>query len=49
VLDGLADNVAQSLKKGSRVVVTAKLTQRTFEVEGTKPTMIEVQASPRGR
>ena len=42
---GLADNVAQSLKKGSRVVVTGKLTQRTFEVEGTKRTMIEVQAS----
>jgi single-strand DNA-binding protein len=43
--NGLADNVAQSLKKGSRVVVTGKLTQRTFEVEGTKRTMIEVQAS----
>jgi single-strand DNA-binding protein len=46
--NSLADNVAASLKKGSRVVVAGKLTQRTFEVEGTKRTVVEIVASSVG-
>ena len=43
--NSLADNVAASLKKGSRVLVTGKLTQRSFETEGQKRTTIEIVAS----
>jgi len=43
--NSLADNVAASLKKGSRVLVTGKLTQRSFETEGHKRTTIEIVAS----
>ncbi len=41
----LADNAATSRKKGPRVVVTGKLIQRTFETDGDKPTVIEIQAN----
>jgi single-strand DNA-binding protein len=43
--NSLADNVAASLKKGPRVLVTGKLTQRSFETEGHKRTTIEIVAS----
>jgi single-strand DNA-binding protein len=43
--NGLADNVAQSLTKGARALVTGKLTQRTFETEGQKRSVVEVQAN----
>ena len=43
--NALAENVAASLAKGSRALVTGKLIQRTFELEGTKRTVVEVQAS----
>lgn len=44
--NALADNVAASLKKGSRAGVVGKLIQRTFETEeGGKRTVIEVQAA----
>jgi single-strand DNA-binding protein len=43
--NSLADNVAASLKKGSRVLVTGKLTQRSFETEGQKRSAIEIVAS----
>ena len=39
----VAENAAQSLKKGMRVFVAGKLVQRSFEVEGQKRTTIEVQ------
>ncbi|MBK5227618.1 MAG: single-stranded DNA-binding protein, partial [Actinobacteria bacterium] len=42
--DTLADNVAASFKKGSRAIVAGKLIQRTFETEGGKRTVVEVQA-----
>lgn len=41
----LADNVAASLKKGARALVTGKLIQRTFETDGTKRTVVEIVAS----
>ena len=40
-----AENVAQTLKKGMRVFVAGKLVQRTFEVEGNKRTVVEIQVS----
>jgi len=43
--NSLADNVTASLKKGSRVLVTGKLIQRSFETEGNKRTTIEIVAS----
>ena len=46
--NSLADNVAASLKKGSRVVVAGRLTQRTFETEAGKRTVTEIQASSVG-
>ncbi len=41
----LADNVAASLKKGSRVLVTGKLIQRSIETEGQRRSVIEIVAS----
>lgn len=41
----LADNIAKSLKKGSRAVITGKLIQRTFETDGDKRTVVEIQAN----
>lgn len=43
--NALADNVAASLKKGCRTMVSGKLIQRTFETEGQKRTTIEIVAS----
>lgn len=45
--NGLADHVAKSLRKGSRVLVTGKLIQRTWGTEeaGGKRTTIEIMAS----
>lgn len=40
----VADNAAQSFKKGSRVMVAGRLVQRTFETEGgERRTAIEIQ------
>ncbi|MGH2753479.1 MAG: single-stranded DNA-binding protein [Actinomycetota bacterium] len=41
----LADNVAKSLRKGARVLVTGKLIQRTFETEEGKRSVVEIQAN----
>ena len=41
----VAENAAQTLKKGMRVFVTGKLVQRTFEVEGNKRTVVEIQVT----
>lgn len=42
----LAENVAESLTKGSRVMVEGKLKQRSYETkEGEKRTVIEVEAT----
>ena len=43
--NSLAENVAASLKKGSRALVTGKLIQRSFEVEASKRTVIEIVAT----
>jgi single-strand DNA-binding protein len=43
--NSLADNVAASLKKGSRVLVTGKLTHRSFETDGHKRTTTEIVAA----
>ena len=45
---GLADNVAASVHKGDRVVVTGKLTQRTYEKDGQQRTVMEIDASAVG-
>ena len=40
----VADNAAQSFRKGSRVIVSGRLVQRTFETEdGSRRTAIEIQ------
>ena len=44
----VAENAAHSLKKGMRIVVAGKLLQRTFEVDGNKRTVVEIQATQRG-
>ncbi len=43
--DAVAKNVTNSLGKGSRALVTGKLTERTFEVEGNKRSVVEIVAS----
>jgi len=40
---GVAENAAKSLKKGQRVMVIGKLIQRSFETEGQKRTVVEIQ------
>ena len=40
---GVAENAAKSLKKGQRVMVIGKLVQRSFETEGQKRTVVEIQ------
>jgi single-strand DNA-binding protein len=41
-----ADNVVASLTKGARVVVTGRLTQRTFDTrDGQRRTVLQVDAS----
>lgn len=45
----LAENVAETLKKGDRVLVLGRLRQRTFEAkDGTKVTVNEVEADEVG-
>ncbi|HSJ50383.1 MAG TPA: single-stranded DNA-binding protein [Actinomycetota bacterium] len=41
----VAENAARSLHKGDRVLVTGKLIQRTFEVEGQKRSTVEIQVN----
>lgn len=44
-----AENVAESLTKGTRVVVTGRLVQRSYETrEGEKRTVVELQADEVG-
>ena len=44
-----AENVAESLTRGSRVIVQGRLKQRSFETrEGEKRTVVEVKASRSG-
>lgn len=44
-----AENVAESLSKGARVIVTGKLRSRTYETrEGEKRTVIELEAEEIG-
>ena len=38
-----ADNAAQSFRKGSRVMVSGRLVQRTFEADGQRRTTVEIQ------
>ncbi|MYX36750.1 MULTISPECIES: single-stranded DNA-binding protein [unclassified Streptomyces] len=41
----LAENVAESLKRGARVIVTGRLTQRSYDDrEGVKRTVYEIEA-----
>ena len=44
----LAENVAQSISKGNRVVVTGRLEQREWESDGGKRTKVEVVADEIG-
>ena len=39
----VADNAAASFKKGSRVMVSGRLVQRTFETEGQRRSTVETQ------
>ncbi|MHB8449141.1 MAG: single-stranded DNA-binding protein [Mycobacteriales bacterium] len=45
---GLADNVAASLTKGDRVLVLGRLRQRSWEVNGEKRSVLEVEADSVG-
>jgi single-strand DNA-binding protein len=40
----LAENVSESLKRGTRVVVTGRLEQRTWEQDGNKRSVVEIIA-----
>lgn len=44
----LAENVAESLDKGMRVLVTGKLKQRSWEKDGQKRTSIELEVEEVG-
>jgi single-strand DNA-binding protein len=45
----LAENVAQSIQKGSRIIVTGRLEQREYETrEGEKRTSVEIVADEIG-
>jgi single-strand DNA-binding protein len=45
----LAENTAESLTKGMRVIVTGRLRQRTYDAsDGTKRTVYELQADDLG-
>jgi single-strand DNA-binding protein len=44
----LAENVAESLEKGARVIVTGRLAQRSYDTEDGKRTVYEVQADDAG-
>lgn len=41
---GLAENIAESLAKGNRVVVTGRLEQRSWEQDGNKRSAVEIVA-----
>ncbi len=43
-----AENVAESLTKGMRVIVSGRLVQRSFETNGEKRTVVEMQADEVG-
>src|SRR3954468_8549558 len=44
-----AENVAESLQRGARVIVTGRLKQRSFETkEGEKRTVVEVEVDEVG-
>jgi len=45
---GLADNVAASVHKGDRVIVTGRLSQRSYEKDGEKRTVLEIDATSIG-
>ena len=40
----LAENVSESLKRGTRVIVTGRLEQRSWEQEGNKRSVVEIIA-----
>ena len=40
----LAENVGESLKRGTRVIVTGRLEQRSWEQEGNKRSVVEIIA-----
>ncbi len=40
----LAENVSDSIKKGTRIIVTGRLEQRSWEQEGNKRTVVEIIA-----
>jgi single-strand DNA-binding protein len=44
----LGENTAESLRKGMRVIVTGRLTQRTYDTDNGKRTVYEVQADEVG-
>ena len=44
----LAENLAETLKKGQRVIVTGKLRHREYEVEGKKRSSIELLVADAG-
>ena len=43
-----AENVAESLKRGNRVIVVGKLKQRSYEKDGDKRTTIELEVEEIG-
>jgi single-strand DNA-binding protein len=44
----LAENVAESLTRGTRVIVTGRLRSRSYEKDGEKRTVIEMDADEVG-
>jgi single-strand DNA-binding protein len=44
----VAENVAESLKRGNRVLVTGRLRQRSYEVDGQKRTTMELEVDEIG-
>lgn len=45
---GLAEHVAESLRKGTRALVTGRLRQRSFEKNGERRTVFEVEVDEIG-
>jgi len=43
-----AENVAESLQRGMRVIVTGRLKQRSYEKDGTKRTVLEIEVDDVG-
>ena len=44
----MAENVNESLKKGTRVIVTGRLEQRSWEQDGNKRSVVEINADEIG-